>query len=159
MDGQLLRPDEDFIEAAKGYVCVRVTDMQAVDLNRYPFDFDLTLIVLLANADGTIYHRCGGRTHDDPLAWMSQKILVDVMRATLTEHASYQKNPRPPEMRPARTIYDDKLFARRMQPKRPDCIHCHQIHEAEVRGRQARGEFDRDSVWPLSRRPHQSSAH
>jgi len=106
MDGQLVRPPLEFQSLADEFVCVRVTDMQAIDLNRYRFDFDLTLCILLANADGTIYHRYGGRTHDDPLAWMSTKTLIDVMRGTLAEHADYEKKPIDRKALPRQTVYD-----------------------------------------------------
>ena len=55
------------IDAAKGWVPVRITDMAGVDLSMFRFDFDLTFAVLLMNADGTIYHTFAGRdwTHAD----------------------------------------------------------------------------------------------
>ena len=149
MDGQLVRPPIEFRKLAERYVCVRVTDMQSVDLNRYRFDFDLTLCILLANADGTVYHRYGGRTHADPLAWMSTETLIGVMRATLAEHAAYQQAPAERRKMPRRTVYDIATFRKRMdrKPKRPDCIHCHTVHEAQIRDRQARGVFRESSIW------------
>jgi hypothetical protein len=145
----LVRPNADFVAVAKKFVCVRIVDMQAVDINRYRFDFDLTLAVLLANADGTIYHRYGGRTHDDPLAWMSRKTLIRVMRATVLEHALHEKSPNDKKAVPRRTVYDIETFRNRMdrKPKRPNCIHCHTIHEAQVRDRMASGLFGKDSIW------------
>ncbi|MCA8957181.1 MAG: PDZ domain-containing protein [Planctomycetes bacterium] len=144
----MVRPPLEFHKLAEDWVCVRVTDVQALDLNRYRFDFDLTLAVLLAHPDGTVYHRLGGRTKADPSAWMSMPALLRVMRATLVEHRTHRPVVRP-KPKPRQTVYDIESFARRMakKPQRPACIHCHTVHEAQVRDRQARGTFDPDQVW------------
>lgn len=140
------------MRAARDYVCVRVTDMQSVDLGRYAFDYDLTMAVLLAAADGTVYHRLGGRTTADPLAWMSQRVLVDVMQATLREHSQRAVDPasaRSAKRPPPRTIYDIASFRERVDAKgeRPACIHCHTVHDAQLRDRMAKPSFDKDSIW------------
>ena len=153
----MVRPPLEFVRAAADYVCVRITDVSAIDLNRYRFDYDLTLAILFANADGTIYHRYGGRTHDNPLAWMQMGGLVEVMRKTLAEHAAYQKWPKPKKRLPKHTVYDIETFAARIarQPKRPACIHCHTIHEAQVKHAQSTGRFNQVEdiwIWPAPER-------
>lgn len=147
MDEQFARPPQSFRRLAQEFVCVRVTDMQAIDLDRYAFDFDTTLAVLFANADGTIYHRFGGRTAEDPAAYQSMPALERVMRIALAAHRGHRTVPR--RKRPKRTVYDYETFRKRMdkKPKRPSCIHCHTIHEAQIREQRARGTFRREDIW------------
>lgn len=129
--------------------------MQAVDIDRYRFDFDLTLAILIANPDGKIYHRIGGRTHQDPLAWMSMPHVIRVLRDALDTHTAYQRSLAAASAAKAapvggeRTIYDIPTFRKKIarQGKKPACIHCHTIHDAEVRDAQARGVFRKRDIW------------
>lgn len=110
-------------------MCVRVTDMRGVDLNVFRFDFDLTFAALVMNADGTVYHRFGGR-----LERMSMKALVRLLRESLEDHREYQNNPKPPEAKPKRALEDTPKYAKL------DCIHCHMVNDVE-----------RPSIWMYPR--------
>src|SRR5262245_28361417 len=101
--------------------------MRHVDLERYRFDCDLTFAALLMNADGTVYHRYGGRDWKDAESALSIPSLLAVLRGTLEEHAAYAKSPAPPALPPPRTLEKSESFARRDAEKRVDCVHCHTV--------------------------------
>ena len=143
----MVRPSGEFLKVAEQYVCVRVVDLREVDLNVYRFDFDLTLAALLMNADGTVYHRYGGRQWQDPAAWMSSESLVSVMRATLAEHAAYGLNPSPPAQQRKRTIGDIPPFRRKLEQQDVDCVHCHMVNEAERAWAQELKRWERSDMW------------
>jgi hypothetical protein len=123
---------------------VRVTDMRGVDLSRYRFDFDLTFAVLLMHADGTVYHRYGGRDARDAGHWLSERALEAVLRAGLAEHERYSKSPRPPELATPLCAEDIPSFAKR---DKGECIHCHSIHTSLYEEHLGAGGPPRDWIW------------
>src|SRR5690349_13669372 len=49
------------------FVCVRLINANAIDLQRFQFDYDLSFSTLIFNADGTLYGRYGSWLHQvDP---------------------------------------------------------------------------------------------
>ncbi len=119
--------------------------MKGVDVRTYDFDFDLTLAVLLMNADGTIYHRYGARDGTDPQSHTSVKSFVDVLRKTLPAHAAYQKNPSPPAKREPLSV--DRMPWMKARPKQPECYHCHMVNDAVTEGAKDLGTFRRQMAW------------
>lgn len=128
--------------------------MIGVDYQAIPFDFDLTLAVVLMNADGTIYHRYGNRPSDDPTRWTSIKGLSDLLTTTLDEHRAYEaKRAQPtnkamapqPKWRPA--VRQPELAAYLGNRPRPDCIHCHTIHDAQQHFARKNKTWKDDDRW------------
>lgn len=140
-------PPESFKKLAASYVPVWVDDMRDVDLATYAFDFDLTFAVMVMHPDGTVYHRFGGRDETSATVWISMPPLLRVLERGLESHAAYVKNPRPPR-RQRRTIQDYPSYAEWARAQKSiECIHCHQIGENEVNSANARGGFDKNSIW------------
>ena len=107
---------------------MRVININEIDLSIYPFDFDLTMAIVLGNADGTVYHRYGGRSHLSP---MSMEGLVDMMQKGLTTHREYQRDPsRPPVSDPVLLpdLVNEQLKG--IMPSYVGCFHCHYAREA-----------------------------
>lgn len=146
MDSQLGKPPASFTKLASQYVRAWITDMRGIDLERYRFDFDLTFGVLLMNADGTIYHRFGGRDHESATKWVSMKPLLALLERGLAAHAEYAKSPSPPKRTP-RTIADYPTFQAFYKDRKGECVHCHQVGEMEVRSAERAGGFDKETVW------------
>lgn len=119
--------------------------MEKVDINLIRFDFDLTFAVVLMNSDGTIYHRYGGRDREDADEYLGMPSLVRIMKETLRDHAEYMRKPSPPKRKPPRTIND--IPAWRSRPQKPNCVHCHMVHEAERAQAQKDGVWSRDRIW------------
>jgi predicted metalloprotease with PDZ domain len=140
------------VSAAKAYVCVRVVNMKGVDLNTYVFDFDLTFSVLLMHPDGTIYHRYGTRDWTGASDRLSIESLTRLLRDAVADHEAYAKNPRPRETMQRRTLEDIPPFAERLKGKdKPDCYHCHFVHEFEREHAQRERRWSPDDrwLWPL----------
>src|SRR5690606_28245197 len=124
------------VEVAREYVCVKVTDMSRVDLRVYRFDYDLTFAALLMAADGTVYHRFGGRDHRDPLHWNTMAGLAELMRATLAEHrlrdGPDEERLRALEAGEPRHVVDLHPLARKRAADAKlaaRCVHCHTVHD------------------------------
>lgn len=121
--------------------------MRKVDLARWRFDFDLTVAAILAEADGFVWHRYGGRSTGDPQSALSLQSLAMAMRGTLAERAERKALPRPMEDLRPRTIEDLPLFQRRDAEERADCVHCHMIHDFEYHEALAAGSFRREQIF------------
>ncbi len=121
--------------------------MAGVDLGRYLFDRDLTLCILLMHSDGTIYHTFGGRTWRDPQSHLSMSALLTVLGRGLAEHARYDGAPDPPEGARWTVEHLPPLARRIASGDRPDCIHCHSVHDWEVATAVERETWRPESAW------------
>lgn len=127
-------------------VPVRVTDMRGFDMSRYLFDFDLTLAILLVHPDGRVLHRFGGRDHRGADRFVTVPGLCGAIEASLAAATT----PDPIDA-PARwTIEDMPSYGPWLEARgqEPECIHCHQVGEHEIRSVLARRErFDLEGIW------------
>jgi len=62
IDAQVLS-ENDITTLLEQFVCVRVLNANALDLNLFQFDYDLSFSTLFSNADGTVYERYGSWRH------------------------------------------------------------------------------------------------
>jgi hypothetical protein len=136
------------VKAAKPYIPVRVVDMRGIDLNVFRFNYDLTLALLLMNADGTIYTTYAGRDWSSASSHQSTESLARVLRETVAVHDAYKKSPRPPKRQRPRVVENLPWWKRDKKPQK--CFHCHMIHDAMQReGRAQRRWTERDQyTWP-----------
>ena len=143
----MVRPESALAKAAKPYIPVRVTDMRGIDLNVFRFNYDLTLAVLLMNADGTLYATYAGRDWSDASSHQSTKSLTRVLQEALVVHEKYSKAPSPPKKTRPSPVENLPWFQRHKHDK---CFHCHMIHDAWQRdGRERKRWSDKDQYsWP-----------
>ena len=131
---------------------MRVTNINDIDLNLYPFDYDLTMAVLLAHEDGTVYHRYGGRTDVSP---MFMETLLDIMKRGLESHRAYEQSKSPPKRTAPETVTElvESQLRGKMNPIH-GCYHCHYVREARLyRDAKARHWTpDQFWTWPPSER-------
>jgi len=126
------------------FVCLRMIQMNGVDLAQFQFDYDMSFGVIFMNADGTIYGRYGTRNERPPEADkdISMEGLRAAMEASLALHRGYPDNadalkakrgPEPTyaraELYPQMRQYTPTINYGNQVAK--SCIHCHQIHDAE----------------------------
>ncbi len=105
--------------------------MKGVDLNTYVFDWDLTFAALLMNADGTIYHRYGGRSWESADARLSMEALTHLLSAGLKEDEAYRASGKVREATAPLPIEEIPVFAERLKKnKEISCFHCHMATEA-----------------------------
>src|SRR5262245_21042831 len=124
------------------FVCVRVVQGNAMDLNLFQFDYDLTFAVFFMNADKTVYGRFGSRSDRKEA---TRDISLEGFRAALGSalelHKAYPGNKTAlagKQGRPVRFSTPDEYPSLRgkFQPKLDyegkvvqSCMHCHQVRE------------------------------
>lgn len=142
------RGNSELDAAALPYVAVRVTDLSEIDVRAIRFDFDLTFAVLLMHADGTIYHRFGGRGATNADRYLSLATLAQVLRDTVAEHRAYDRAPSPPApLEPLRAIDLPVLKQKITGGQKIDCVHCHMVNDAEARDAMLQKAWRRDDAY------------
>lgn len=127
---------------------MRVTDLRDVDVANMRFDFDLTFAVLLMHADGTVYHRFGGRGAAHADQYLRLDTLAQLLRDTLDEHRANDRAPSPPAAgRPLRAIDLPVLQRKIAGGQRIDCVHCHTVNDAEARDAMLKKSWRRDDAY------------
>jgi len=143
LDEQVVRHNESIKDLMQQFVRVRIVQGNGIDLSLFQFDYDLTFAVFFMNADKTIYGRFGTRT-DFRNAGKDISIegFKQALEAALELHKGYPDNktilsektgPKPikntPEAFPALQRYTSEInLDSRVEGQ---CIHCHQIGEAQ----------------------------
>ena len=128
-------------------MCVRLTDLRGVDLDRFSFDFDLTFAALVVQPQGPVLHRYGGRDHHSADARLSMTSLVRFMNAARARFDLSQAQPG--RAAPARTLDDIPVWRDKMsrRVKRLDCYHCHYVFDAEREQQKADQTWTRAKIW------------
>jgi hypothetical protein len=124
------------------FVCLRLINTNSLDLNRFQFDYDLSLSALILNADGTTYGRFGSWKHQKNPGDDSTEGFKVALTSALALHKNYPSNkasladkqPRPlgyktPLQIPliAKSKRDFKLELDWQGKVVQSCVHCHQI--------------------------------
>ncbi len=103
------------------------------------------MAILLANADGTVYHRYGGRTYRSP---MNMDSLVEIMREGMKSHATYEKNPSPPKPDPPQYLPElVNVELKGIMKPGSGCFHCHYAREAQQLLTLKAGTWTPDQFW------------
>jgi len=148
----------DVIEklALEHFIPVRQVEMKGVDLSQFQFDYDLNWAAMFINADGTVYARYGTQSAQGPDAYNSIEGLQTTMLRVLELHKNYPNNAG--ELRGKRG--EDKPYATALEmpglrnkdryrgaTARNNCIHCHNIHDAQQFAAADDGTFTRDMFY------------
>ena len=127
---------------------MRITDLGRWDLALARWDFDLTFAALLMHADGTVYHRYGGRGPAGADQYLSLASLARLLRDTLGEHVAYAQRPSPPPARAPRLAIDLPVLQKKLARGQPiDCVHCHTVNDAEHVDAVLGGRWRREELW------------
>ena len=142
--------------AQERFVSVRQVEMKGVDLSLFQFDHDLNWAGMFINADGVVYARYGTQSAEGSDAYNSIDGLINTMNRVLELHADYPNN---------KAELSGKLGAPRAQSnalelpglrnpeklaqetRRGNCIHCHNIHDAEHRHALETGTYSKEMLW------------
>src|SRR5262245_37562222 len=120
-----------------------MVQMNGIDLERFQFDYDLTLAALFMNADGTVYGRYGTRSNQTSAGDVSTHAFGNAMARAIELHHGYPDNKaslqgkqgkKPRFKRPEEYPSLQKDFKREPDltgQLSKNCMHCHQVREAE----------------------------
>ncbi|GBD35277.1 hypothetical protein HRbin36_00386 [bacterium HR36] len=122
------------------FICVRILQMNGVDIGLFQFDYDLTWAAFFLNAQEHIYSRYGGRDAEDAERRMSLAGLKYTMRLVLAAHRSGEGNA-PMQERPILPV--EKAFP----VKGKGCLHCHQVYEGLRKEARRQGTFRVEMLW------------
>ena len=124
--------------------------MNEVNLNAFPFEYDLTWMAFFQNYEGRTYTRYGGREDDGPETQLTKRSLIQTMERVLTLHKADDVKPfskydpapgkrfTPPDIPPMKG-----LLARR----KVKCIHCHDVKNAMLYNRMDHGLLKKDDIF------------
>ena len=142
--------------AAKHFISLRQVEMKGVDLSLFQFDYDLNWAAIFMNADGTIYSRYGTQSEAGADAYNSVESLEKTMRRVLTLHANaanYKKYLAGKRGKPKsyKTAMEMPGLENKEQYRKAtqvnNCIHCHNIHDAENHQLHLEGKMTNDKLW------------
>src|SRR5262245_25720837 len=120
--------------------------MNGVDLNQFPFEYDLTWMAFFQDADGRTYARYGGRDADSAEGRLSVRGLRHTMDQVLAAHKAAPKAP-PPKRPPARRPEDIPTMPALLKGHKDGCVHCHMVYDATYEHLRRRGAFSKDLLW------------
>ena len=142
IDAAVLMDQGELDPLLKQFVCVRVINANALDMELFQFDFDLSFSTLFFNADGTIYGRYGSWQHQHNSKDATTAGLRSTLEEALKLHRGYPANKASLAGKQARpTPFKTPIELPRLMGKYglelnwngkvvPSCVHCHQIGDA-----------------------------
>lgn len=137
--------DAELKQLLDQFVPVRITNFKGIDLNRFRFDYDLTFVVLMMDADGRIYSRFGTNDAHHSPHLMSVPGLKQSMKDVLAWHRSSRPKPALPVALP-RTAADFPAF-RKLKMSQEACYHCHYANNARFAQARYDGVFRKEMVF------------
>ena len=153
---------DKLIEAARrDFVCVRLGQMNHVDLARFEFDYDTTWTSFFLDPDLRIYSRYGGRDDRIADARMSRESLLHTMSEVLQTHRRIRQTPAEDlakvqlaETHPAPTQPTTPEDIPLLKDNHQGCVHCHQVQEYRLLQAFQNGQFTRRMLfgYPLPER-------
>lgn len=156
-DAEVAAGNEQVEELArKEFIPVRQVEMKGVDLSQFQFDYDLNWAAMFINADGTVYARYGTQSAAGADAYNSLPGLKTTMRRVLELHKNYPANRdelagKLGEKKPYKTALQMPGLPRkdryRGETARNNCIHCHNIHDAEHFHAISTGSYSHEMLW------------
>jgi serine protease Do len=142
--------------AKEKFVSVRQVEMKGVDLSLFQFDHDLNWAGMFINADGVVYARYGTQSAEGSDAYNSIEGLINTMNRVLDLHANYPANTT--ELEGKRGAAKPQSSALELpglknpgkyaqETTRSNCIHCHNIHDAEHQYALDTGTYSPELLW------------
>jgi serine protease Do len=142
--------------AKEKFISVRQVEMKGVDLSLFQFDHDLNWAGMFINADGVVYARYGTQSAEGSDAYNSIEGLLNTINRVLELHAGYPQNlaelkDKRGKSKPVSSalelpgLRNPEKYAK--QTERGNCIHCHNIHDAEFQHALDAGTYTTEMLW------------
>ena len=135
------------------YVCVRVRELNGIDIGLFDFDGMNTIYFFVLNADEQIYLRYGGgenseRNANRPLDdYLSTPSFELALQLGLEQHGLYQQGTLAKQTRPAPKFPRDIRSIKVNYLDKGKCFHCHFPRHYGWGDSDALGKFDKKDVW------------
>ena len=140
---QLARLHPEIKDAALRFVLLKIDDMRGLDLKRFDFDYDLSWVALMFDAEGNVLGRFGGRDADTPGKYLALRGLRYSLEQAWAEFKRARSaNPKSPL---SGKKVEDYPGAQRFSPKA--CFHCHHVNEFRRDERIAAGIWTKEYEW------------
>ncbi len=156
-DAEVAKGNEAVHKLARDkFVSVRQVEMKHVDLSLFQFDYDLNWAAVFINADGTVYARYGTQSAEGPDAYNSMKSLEACMKRVLALHEAYPRNKaelagKRGKPKPYKTALEMPGLPNKDRYRgtttRRNCVHCHNIHDAEQEQWNDAGTFSVEKLY------------
>ena len=140
----------------KSFVSLRQVEMKDVDLSQFQFDYDLNWAAMFINFDGTVYGRYGTQSAQGADAYNSILSLEKAMLRVLSLHRNYPRNKaelvaKKGTAKPYRSALQMPGLPNKEKyagtTARNNCIHCHNVHDAEYDHTFSTGKFTEEFLW------------
>ena len=147
------RPPEKMRQLLAKYVCVRVAELDGIDIGLFDFDGMNTIYFFALNADEQIYLRYGGgenskknanRPLDEHLSTPSFELALQL---GLEQHELYRQGTLANQPRPTATFPRDIRSIKVNYQDKGKCYHCHFPRHYGWGDSDALGKFDKRDVW------------
>lgn len=141
MDAAVLS-DASLAPALDRFVCVRLINANAIDLQRFQFDYDLSFSAMIFAADGTVLGRFGSWTHQKDAQNTTTAGLRATLDAAVALHRGYPANKaslsgKQGGAMPFKTPVEFPALSGKYRSGLDwegkvvqSCVHCHQIGDA-----------------------------
>ena len=136
-------PDSPLGKQLSQYVCLRIVQMDNVDIALFERDWNNAIYFFVMNADEQIYMRYGGRDSASPDTYLDLDSMELALRQGLALHRQYLAGQLPKEPRPApfyprqMPLLVERTFARHA------CVECHLIGDFQNIQRERDGVLDK----------------
>lgn len=142
LDARVLMEEKELQPVLEKFVCVRLINANALDLQVFQFDYDLSFSTLIFNGDGTLYGRFGSWTHQKNASDESISGYLRTLEGALSLHGGYPGNKvslagKQGSPMPFKSPLEIPLLAGRYERDLnwqgkvvQSCVHCHQIGDA-----------------------------
>src|SRR6185436_7349973 len=92
IDSAVLLQETDLAPVLDQFVCVRIIDANALDLNLFQVDYDLSFSTVFFNGDGTVYGRYGSWRHQKDPQDKTTAGFKKAMEGALALHRKFPAN-------------------------------------------------------------------
>ena len=144
------------------FVCVRLINANALDLQKFQFDYDLSFSAMMFHCDGTVLGRFGSWTHQKDAQNTTIAGLRCTLEASLALHSGYPGNKmalagKQGGVLPFKTPIEFPLLSGKYRSGLDwegkvvqSCVHCHQIGDAiRTHFRDAGQAIPAEMVYPM----------
>ena len=114
------------------YVCIRITQLDDVNIALFDYDRHNTLYYFLMNADEYLYLRYGGRDERGPESYLDQDSLKLALAKGLELHEVHKEGALPPQEKPEPRYPKDIALLDREVIQAGRCVECHLVGDYEL---------------------------